>query len=76
MEKSKTKKELEIENFNLKHPPGSRVRYWTGKRDGVARFGNTRTEAQMMCNTPVVWITGAGAVALSHVDPVRDSPKS
>ena len=58
--------------FNSCHPIGTRVRYWTGVREGDGRTSATRTKAQVLGgHTSVVWVDGqAGCIALSHVEPL------
>lgn len=70
---STRERELEVENWNLKHPIGTPVRYWTSVREGPGKTGETRSVAEMLGgHTPVVWVTGeGGCVALTHVDVVK-----
>ncbi|MFA5123023.1 hypothetical protein [Zavarzinia sp.] len=63
--------QLEVENFNLKHPVGTLVRYWRGAREGQpSGEGPTTYAAELMGgHTGVVWIEGCrGCIALSHVE--------
>lgn len=68
-----TKKELIVENWNLKHPVGTKVRFWTFLREGEGKHGVTWTAASMLGDhTPCVYIRdcsgkNVGAVALTHV---------
>lgn len=57
--------------WNKTFPVGTRVRYWTGVREGVGKVSTTKTEADLLGgHTAVVWIEGeSGCVALSHVEP-------
>jgi len=56
--------------WNERFPVGTKVRYWTGVREGSGTVSVTRSEAQLLCNTAVIWIEGvSGCVALSHVEP-------
>lgn len=59
-----------VDRFNELHPVGTRVRYWTGVREGEGRKGVTTHEATLLGgHTPVAWIEGArGCVALTHVE--------
>lgn len=68
---AKTKNELMVENWNLRFPnPPVKVRFWKGAREGVPRLGEAWTEAQLLGgHTPVVYVRGHGAIALSHVEP-------
>jgi hypothetical protein len=69
-----TKKELLVENWNLKHPGEVRVRFWMGAREGEGRIGKTWSEAQLLSgHTPVVYVRDLdgknhGAVALTHIE--------
>jgi hypothetical protein len=58
--------------FNERFPVGTRVRYWTGSRDGIGKVSHTRTEAQVIGgHTAVVWLEDqTGCVALSHIEPL------
>lgn len=61
--------EKAVEYWNMLHPEGTAVTYWTGLREGRGRTGQTRSKAWLVSNTPVVLITGtAGGVALTHVE--------
>jgi hypothetical protein len=62
---------LEVENFNLKHPVGTLVRYWRGEHAGRPSGEGPTTHAADLLggHTPVVWIAGcSGCIALSHVE--------
>ena len=66
---SKTKKELIVDNWNLKHKVGTRVIFWTGVKEGPGRSGVTTSPADILNgHTPVVCIQGVGVVALTHVE--------
>ncbi len=70
---NKTKREQQkVDAFNEEHSVGTRVRFWTGLREGEGKEGETRSMAQVLSgHTAVVWITGhAGCVALTHVEAV------
>jgi len=59
--------------WNMEHPRlGTRVRYWTGAREGDGKLGLTRSHASVLEeHTAVIWIIGeAACVALSHVEAV------
>lgn len=57
-----------VDIWNGIAPIGTPVRYWTGFREGDGIESKTRTKAQLLCGTPVVWVEGHGAcIALSHV---------
>jgi len=58
--------------WNRTFPIGTRVRYWTGAREGIGKVSSTRTEASVLGgHTAVVWIEGCvGCVALSHIEPL------
>lgn len=74
MREKKTAKKLqaEIDRFNEKCPVGSRVRYWTGLREGEGVESKTRSEAHVLGkHTAVVWVEGhSSCIALSHVQPL------
>lgn len=63
----------DVERFNQKWPVGTKVRYWTGLREGPGKEGKTSTDAELLGgHTAVVWIEGAsGCVALTHVEVLR-----
>ena len=60
----------ECDAFNRAHPVGTPVHYWKWAREGEpSGQGPTRSMAQEMCGTAVIWIEGCvGCVALSHVE--------
>lgn len=64
-----TKKELLVENWNLKHPVGTRV--VVRKDDGTKMTTVTRSQAELLSgHTPVIWVTGiSGCYALERVRP-------
>ena len=57
--------------WNRRFSVGTRVRYWTGRREGLGKISTTLTEAQVIGgHTAVVWLENqTGCVALSHVEP-------
>lgn len=60
-----------VDDWNKKHQPQYEVRYWTGAKVGPAKVGTVYSYAELLGgHTPVVYISGAGAVALSHVEPL------
>ncbi|UJR81440.1 hypothetical protein [Sandaracinus amylolyticus] len=62
-----------IEWTDAAHPVGTRVRFWTGLREGPGRVSTTRAPAACMSDHASVWITGvAGSVALSHVEVIDE----
>jgi len=66
---------VKIEEFNRLYPIGTPVLYWTGSIHGAGKRGDTRTVAQMMCSSAVVWVTGhAACIALSHILPICEIP--
>lgn len=70
-QKSYERKQDGIANrFNADHPERVMVRYWKGAKQGEPTgSGMTRTQAQIVGGTAVVWIEGcSGCVALSHVE--------
>lgn len=66
--------EKEAREFNKLFPKGTRVRYWTLKREGRGKVSRTRSEAQVLSgHTAVVWVEGEGyCVALSHIEPLPE----
>ena len=58
--------------WNQTFPIGTRVRYWTGAREGIGKESVTRSEASVLGgHSAVVWIEGCvGCMALSHVEPI------
>lgn len=67
-----------VSTFNIYHPVGTPVRYWTGALEGEGVESKTTTPAQLLGgHTAVVWVEGhAACVALSHVLPiVRSEPQ-
>ena len=63
----------QVRQWNLYHPVGTEVRYWTMARRGEpSGKSKTRSAAELLGgHTAVVWITGlTDCVALSHVDVV------
>ena len=65
---------MEVENWNLKHAPEYQARYWTFLREGEGKVGTVYTKAYLLGgHTPVVYIRGAGAVSLTHVEPLEPS---
>lgn len=69
-----TGKEMTCNRFNQANPVGSRVRFWTGLREGEGRVGETTCAAYVLGgHTPVVHVANAergwGSVALTHVQP-------
>lgn len=61
-----------VRKWNERFPVGTRVRYWTGLREGIGKTGLTETQAQLLSgHTAVVWVEGcSGCVALSHVEQI------
>jgi hypothetical protein len=74
---------LREENAVLKwdaaHKAGTRVRFWTGPREGEGKTGIAYTEAQLMASgTAVVYIRddngkNIGCVSLTHVEPLAEA---
>lgn len=58
-----------VDEWNACYPVGTKVRYWTGTREGEGALSATRTEARVLGgHTPIIWIEHvAGCLALSHV---------
>lgn len=68
---SPAKMQSMCDKFNDRHPPGAKVEYWTGPREGVGKSGVVASGGACILggHTAVVYIVGAGCVALSHVQP-------
>lgn len=57
-----------IEHFNRVHSIGTPVLFWPGVRMGEGRQSRTRSQAQLLGDTPVIWVEGyAGCIAVTHV---------
>jgi hypothetical protein len=64
-----------VAKWNEQFPVGTPVRFWTGAREGIGKMGCTRSAAEVLCGTAVVWIYDVvGCVALTHVVPEGDAP--
>jgi len=64
------------DKFNTKNPIGTPVRYWTFLREGEGKLSKTRSGAQEMGHSAVVWVEGeASCIALTHIQPIRE-PKA
>ncbi|MFE9192030.1 hypothetical protein ACFYL6_20735 [Micromonospora sp. NPDC007208] len=65
-----------VDAFNASHLPGAWVRYWTGTREDPAKYGQTRSGAELLGgHTPGVWVTTHSAcIALTHVDVIPGQP--
>lgn len=63
--------QLEVENWNLKHPIGTAVR--VTKDDGTVVETVTTSKAHMLGgHTPVVWVQGiSGGYPLSRCKPIE-----
>lgn len=74
-EQKTAKVQKEVDAFNAAHPVGTRVRFWTGLREGEGKVSTTRSDAQALSgHTAVVWLTGvSGCVSLSHVQAEKES---
>ncbi|MEW2164365.1 hypothetical protein AB0912_15435 [Streptomyces sp. NPDC007084] len=64
--------------WNARYPIGTPVTAYPGVRpedgDGKRLDTRTRSEAQVLGGTAVVWVDGHGAcIALTHVDPVQSA---
>lgn len=61
-----------VANFNATFPVGTKVRYWTGVREGLGKESTTRSDAKLIGgHAAVIWLDGvSGCVALSHVEPI------
>lgn len=65
----------QVRDWNASSPlPPYQARYWPGERSDETEpvLGTVYTRAHLLSGiTPVVFIAGVGAVALTHVEPVR-----
>lgn len=60
--------------FSIAYPIGTRVRYWTGPREGEGTLSAIRSEARIIGSTPVVWVDGHGScISLSHIEILNDN---
>lgn len=59
----------QCDEFNARYLVGQSIKFWTGPREGnPTHEGVIRFPAAIMGgHTPVVWVAGAGSIALSHV---------
>ena len=65
---AKEKLEKQVADFNAKYPPGTRVAYWPGAREGDGVESVTRSKAYVFHGwEPVVWVEGHGCIALTHI---------
>jgi hypothetical protein len=78
--KRKRMAEKLVKEWNQKHPPGTRVRYWPGARHGDGTPGKTIGEAYVLeGHTAVIGCEaddgtgGHGCLALTHVDPISQT---
>lgn len=70
----KSRNALIVDNFNLKYPVGTKVRYYTGVKDGKPSQGVTCGPADLLGgHTPVVFVEGVGAIALTHIEIVKEA---
>lgn len=61
--------EAACDRFNEAHATGETIRFWSGPRKGAPREGTIRYGACVMGgHTPVIYVVGVGAIALSHVE--------
>lgn len=68
-----SRNKLIVENFNLKYPVGTAVRYYCGVKGVDAREGVISAPADLLGgHTPVVFVEGVGAIALTHVEIVKE----
>lgn len=64
---------LIVENFNLKYPVGTKVRYYSGVKGVDPREGVTSGPADLLGgHTPVVFVEGVSAIALTHIEIVKE----
>lgn len=61
--------QAECDAWNAAHPVGTRVRYWTGLREGRGELGEVRAPARAVCGHVVAWLdTYHSCVAVSHIE--------
>lgn len=69
---AKAKRQQVADDFNLKNPIGTRVRYWSGVRGPAHTATETTVREPAIVlggHTPVVWVTGRrDPIALTHVE--------
>ena len=65
-----TRQEDLVDDWNGTHGTNEvPVRYWRGLREGASRTGMTRPfGAILLDDTAVVYVYGAGAIALTHIE--------
>jgi len=64
-----------VDRFNSDHLVGSPVRYWTMLRRGEGKTSTTRSKAENLHGTAVVWVEGhSGCISLTHIE-VLDTRK-
>lgn len=56
-------------------PAGTPVRYWPGARHGDGQVSTIRegSTLRLLGGTPCQYVTGAGAVALTHIEPIKEA---
>jgi hypothetical protein len=64
------KLEKQAERLTEELPPGTRVNFWPGVKDGPPRTGNIKHPFTVLSGTTVVgWIdTARGCIAASHIE--------
>lgn len=59
------------DDFNLRVPIGTPVRFWSGARQGEGKVSKTRTRAWSTPSAAMVSVEGyPGGIALTHVEVV------
>lgn len=56
-------------------PAGTPVRYWPGARHGEGKESTISGPFRMVGGTPCQYVTGAGAVAMSHIETIQENTK-
>lgn len=71
-EQRKARLQREADEWNARHPVGTRVRYWRGLREGTpSGEGAVRYPAQILCDHVSAWIEGCvGCVSITHIEAV------
>lgn len=60
---------LRADKLNLKYPPGTSCRFWSGRREGGGTLGTIIQWGVLSGHTLGAWISpGVGFVAESHID--------
>ncbi len=66
--------QLEAMDWDIAHPIGTPVEYWTWTREGKGKLSVTRSSARVIGGHASVWVEGeAACISLSHVKAVENA---